>query len=394
MKICIISNGFTGATLPLGQHFFLKGYSVSLYYFVNVGSKEMESLDFDYKIPSKVIISLSSDNNIYHYLDKKIKVNLIPLYKERLRLEKIRIGNIIHVINRFHVKKIAKKLIKDDYDEFNIVVHTEYEALLAKILIKSGKKVVISYHEVYNNLLDGGKLKKIVLDTINLKCKFVVHSQNIYKELSIGLLRNNLDNVDIIHFGLFESYCVYADDCIIPEIYFFTGSYYLYLGYIKPYKGLKYLYEAVIQCGDRLKKKVIVAGGGKDEYLDKMRGNKNFIVINRFIKNAELVSLIRNSEAVVCPYIAASQSGLVQTAMVFNKPVIATKVGAFTEIIRDQKNGILIEPCNATELANVLLKENYYNFMNENNTYLDESYKWDYIVSKYEEKFKYLNENS
>ena len=146
-----------------------------------------------------------------------------------------------------------------------------------------------------------------------------------------------------------------------------------------PYKGLKYLYESANMLDlESLNIRIVVAGGGYDPIITKMRSDKNFVVINHFIDNAELVGLIRNSIALVCPYISASQSGLVQTAMVFNKPVIATKVGAFEEVIEHGINGILCEPANASSLAKAINKV----FELDNNKFsynISEKLNWNYI---------------
>ena len=85
-----------------------------------------------------------------------------------------------------------------------------------------------------------------------------------------------------------------------------------------------------------------------------MKNDNRFTVINRFIDNSELVHLMKYCKGIVCPYIGASQSGLVQTAMVFKKPVVATRVGAFREIIKENINGHLAEPANSTQLANCI----------------------------------------
>ena len=66
--------------------------------------------------------------------------------------------------------------------------------------------------------------------------------------------------------------------------------------------------------------------------------------INRFIKDEELASLIRNCTAIVCPYVDATQSGVIMSAFALNKPVIATNVGALPEMVENGRHGILIPP--------------------------------------------------
>jgi glycosyltransferase involved in cell wall biosynthesis len=59
---------------------------------------------------------------------------------------------------------------------------------------------------------------------------------------------------------------------------------------------------------------------------------------------------------VILPYIEASQSGVVQLAYSFKKPVICTRVGALDEVVKNGKTGILIEPKNSKQLANAIIK--------------------------------------
>ena len=124
-----------------------------------------------------------------------------------------------------------------------------------------------------------------------------------------------------------------------------------------------------------------MAGGGYDPILKDMKKDSRFTVINRFIDNAELVYLMKRCKGIVCPYIGASQSGLVQTAMVFEKPVIATRVGAFSEIIREGIVGHLAAPADAGELAKSI--ERLYSHTGRYDFTLPHFLQWDTISAQY-----------
>ena len=77
-----------------------------------------------------------------------------------------------------------------------------------------------------------------------------------------------------------------------------------------------------------------------------------------------MVSLIEKSRIVVCPYTDATQSGVLMTTIAFNKPIIATSVNGFKDVVVNGINGVLIEPNNSEMLADsiqILLsdKESY-----------------------------------
>ncbi|MBN2066948.1 MAG: glycosyltransferase, partial [Candidatus Diapherotrites archaeon] len=62
------------------------------------------------------------------------------------------------------------------------------------------------------------------------------------------------------------------------------------------------------------------------------------------------------ADAVVVPYRYASQSGIIQIAVSFSKPVIAASVGGLGEAVEDGKTGFLAEPSNPKELALAIKK--------------------------------------
>jgi glycosyltransferase involved in cell wall biosynthesis len=205
----------------------------------------------------------------------------------------------------------------------------------------------------------------------------IVHSEKTKADIIEMMPTVDKSKLHTIYFGPFESYTSYLDE-VSPNPY---GDYILFLGYLKPYKGVKYLYEAVKQMGDLRKYNFVVAGNGYDEYVEKMKADNDFIVINRYIHNPELVSLISQAKAIVCPYTNTSQSGLPQTAMVFKVPIIASNIGAFPEVIEDGVNGLLVEPSNSEALVKAFFKvQTGYSFKTKE---IPPKLNWDYIASQH-----------
>ena len=137
----------------------------------------------------------------------------------------------------------------------------------------------------------------------------------------------------------------------------FNNSYpvFLFYGFIKPYKGLDLLKQA---CKILNKKDIhfnlIIAGAGEDASLPYFASMNNCIVINRFLTDDEMMYLNEISDVVLLPYKTASQSGIIPTSFMFGNPIIATKVGALTESIKDGENGILVKPDDAVTFANAM----------------------------------------
>ena len=82
----------------------------------------------------------------------------------------------------------------------------------------------------------------------------------------------------------------------------------MFFGFIVNYKGLDVLLKAAHVLMDRgFTRKIVVAGGGNVDCLATIKKEKNFIVINRWIENVEISTLIRKCHIVVCPYLSSDR---------------------------------------------------------------------------------------
>lgn len=126
----------------------------------------------------------------------------------------------------------------------------------------------------------------------------------------------------------------------------------LFFGRILEYKGLKYLIKAFEKL-PKEKYKLIIAGKG--DINCNIPKNIDVEVMNKFISDEEMKKIFSKSNINVLPYISASQSGIAYLSLAFEKPVIATKVGALPEVI-NSKNGILINSKSSKEISEAILR--------------------------------------
>ncbi len=122
----------------------------------------------------------------------------------------------------------------------------------------------------------------------------------------------------------------------------------LFYGFIRPYKGLDLLIEAM----GRLKNEDIhltVAGEfweGKRETEDSIQSlgiQEKVELVPHYISEQDTAAYFVRADVVVLPYRSATGSGVVPIAYHYGKPVIATKVGGLPEVVVNGKTGVLLE---------------------------------------------------
>jgi len=132
----------------------------------------------------------------------------------------------------------------------------------------------------------------------------------------------------------------------------------LFFGFVRAYKGLKYLLEAMPEVLKNTEKVRLLLVGefdkDRDEYMRRIEEldiGHAVKCYEGYIPDAEVEPFFAACDVVVLPYVSATQSGIVQIAYGFEKPVIVTNVGGLPEVVLDGKTGYIAEPCDAADLA-------------------------------------------
>jgi glycosyltransferase involved in cell wall biosynthesis len=126
----------------------------------------------------------------------------------------------------------------------------------------------------------------------------------------------------------------------------FSQKYILFVGRIRKYKGIQNLVVAFSNL--ELKDiQLVIAGEGKLHF----KSDPNIKVVNRWLEEHEIASLIKNAEVVAFPYIEASQSGLLPYCMKENKKVLVTPLPGLLEQTRDYKNAFVTKNLDVDSLC-------------------------------------------
>ncbi|GJG86443.1 hypothetical protein tb265_16240 [Gemmatimonadetes bacterium T265] len=135
----------------------------------------------------------------------------------------------------------------------------------------------------------------------------------------------------------------------------------LFFGRLSEYKGLDLLYRAMPLVAESVPGvQFVVAGrpafGYRPPLPPALPNGGTVGLVERHVPNAELAALVRAAAVVVCPYVGATQSGVVLTAYAFGTPVVATRVGGLPEYVRDGETGLVVPPDDPPALADALAR--------------------------------------
>ncbi len=126
--------------------------------------------------------------------------------------------------------------------------------------------------------------------------------------------------------------------------------YLLFFGFIRDYKGLDLLLEAMADTRiQNMKIKLIVAGeyySNREKYeaqIESLGIDNQLVMRTDFISNEEVKYYFCTADLITQPYKTATQSGVSSLAYFFEKPMVVTKVGGLPELVRHDEAGYVVD---------------------------------------------------
>lgn len=190
---------------------------------------------------------------------------------------------------------------------------------------------------------------------------FIVHSQGNLQNLRQMLSKND------VHLTVHPSYDMFSGGCPpdkseVQARLGVHGRTILFFGFVRLYKGLEYLLQALPEVLKRLDVQLLIAGefwipeSYYRQFIDDENVAKHVVIVNRYIPNEEVPYYFAAADVVVFPYVAGSQSGAVQLAYGFGKPVIVTGAGGIADVVKEGKTGLVVPPRNSQALAEAIVR--------------------------------------
>jgi glycosyltransferase involved in cell wall biosynthesis len=137
----------------------------------------------------------------------------------------------------------------------------------------------------------------------------------------------------------------------------------LFFGFVREYKGLRYLLLAMPEVLDVLPMAHLwIVGEFWDDpfpyqqLIHSLEIEEHVTIVNRYVPNEELPRYFQSADIVVLPYIDATQSAVVQLAYGFGRPVITTDVGGLREVVQEGLTGLLVPPGDSSTFAQAIIR--------------------------------------
>lgn len=139
----------------------------------------------------------------------------------------------------------------------------------------------------------------------------------------------------------------------------------LFFGSLTPSKGIPDLIQAFGEVYAQNSSARLLIAGMPTKYMDmnalfrqvdELRLRDVVIFDSRYLAMEEIAPLMHRANVVVLPYLSSSQSGAIQVAYSSGRPVVATNVGAFPDVVDEGLSGFLVPPGAPKELGEAITK--------------------------------------
>lgn len=276
------------------------------------------------------------------------------------------IGKLAKLTNYFNsYKKLFEHIKKGNYQ----ILHTQWLIFspvdyyfLKKIKKQTGVRLVITIHDIlpFNQKFYDYRYHKKIYELADV---IIVQADNNIQRFD-ELFPNMAGKEIMIPHGHFLDYAEPVDKNTARAHLKLSEDkrIILFFGQIKKVKGVGLLLEAFAKIREYYPDLLLVIAGSvwKDDFsqyqeiIDRNEMNEAVKTDIRYIPDEEIKYYYSAADFCVLPYLDVYQSGVVQLTYAYKKPVVATEIGAFKEVILEGESGFMCEPNNVESLSSAL----------------------------------------
>jgi glycosyltransferase involved in cell wall biosynthesis len=140
------------------------------------------------------------------------------------------------------------------------------------------------------------------------------------------------------------------------------GDVILFFGFVREYKGIKYLLNALPLVMKEHPVTLLIVGEfwqDVNEYkqtIENLDLNNAVYIIDSYVPNEAVAQYFLAADLVVLPYVNATGSGVAQIALGLGRPLVVTALPGLKDLVKDGVTGYLVPPSDSRRLAEAILK--------------------------------------
>ena len=224
-----------------------------------------------------------------------------------------------HIVGAFAMKNVSCKKI--------LSIHGIYSKNIAQLYGKTTSNISKKYEKTALNLADA--------ITVNSK-----EGYNYYTEMGFNVVQiPNAIDLNLIpkkSTKQFENQIIFA-------------------GRLSKEKGVEVILETATQLPDNYH--LLIAGSGPlEEKVRNLAAKKTNVHYLGYQSKPNVLSLIQSSDLLIQPSLEEGMSSTLLEAMGCGTCILASNIEGISEIVENEKTGVLVEPNNSDELLNKILE--------------------------------------
>jgi len=295
-------------------------------------------------------------------------------------------------IDILHANGISDVIIGNSKYPRVVTVHHAIKDIQQRSSMKLSFRGFVSEENPIGAFMERKSLNKAskIISVSNATKKFLVEHYNIPDR-----------NIHVVYNGIYADHYTFSEEEIkeVRSLFGIDSDEKLILcapgRFDEPRKGIKYLLEALSNIFLQVVSKCIITGSGEKSIFNKYLSNlpQGRVQFPGLLDEEIKRRLFAACDVFVLPSLLEGCPIAILEAMAAGVPIVSTNVGGIPELVKEGRNGILVDPRNSNQLAeaisSLLLNEGISKEMGKNN-YNDarEIFTWERTARLTEDVYK------
>ena len=270
-----------------------------------------------------------------------------------------RVGHEVDILSSANTFTIPIKRLKNPSFMFSSFLKTKFKKgndiahahhIIAALAMKNFScKKILSIHGVYSKNIDQLYGKTIS----NVSKKYEKMALNLVDAITVNS-KEGYDYYTKMGFNVIQIPNAIDLDFIPKKPTKQFKNQLIFAGRLSKEKGVEIMLEAATQLPDNYH--LLIAGSGPlEEKVRKLADKKTNVHYLGYQSKQNLLSLIRGSDLLIQPSLEEGISSTLLEAMACGTCILGSDIAGISEIIENNKTGLLVEPNNSDELLNKIL---------------------------------------